>query len=83
MRKPVRIATAGLASLMAAAGFVAAGYGSIYHPVQHAPAMAAVQAPAQRVTPAPAEQPSTLESAVVTAGGIVFSLLDEEEHEED
>lgn len=37
MKKPVRMLIAGLASLMAVAGFVAVGYSFIYHPVQHTP----------------------------------------------
>ena len=37
MRKPARILIAGLASLMAVAGFMIVGYSFIYHPVAKAP----------------------------------------------
>lgn len=42
MKKPVRILAAGLASLLAAAAFLAAGHAFIYHPVQHPTTQVAV-----------------------------------------
>lgn len=80
MRKPARILIAGLASLMAVAGFVAVGYSFIYHPVPKAPQTASVAPIGAAVS---GQQPSASRSAAAVAGSIISSFLDEDGHGDD